>query len=127
MVTQNMLRTNKRKMVFLRKKSTEILSLLTQYFYVSILIKDRAKVLPDPFRDCRKKTVFFSGPATKALPPPHKKIPEFKYEKNSKNFFQSFKKRFFFFVAKPLLPLPLLVSGPLKKILFCGFTKHVIV
>ena len=27
-------------------------------------------------------------------------------------------------VAKPLTPLPLLVAGPLKKYLFCGFPKN---
>ena len=60
------------------------------------------------------KSHFFSGPSTKALPT----------SSLVATFFSSFKKSYFFLVARPL-PSPLLVTGQLKKVLFFAATfKH---
>ena len=53
----------------------------------------------------RKKRYFFSGPATKALPPPSSLVATEFFQ----NFFLELKKRSFF-----------LVTGPLKKHRFCN-------
>ena len=59
-------------------------------------------------REAAKKRSFFSGPETKALtPPPRAYWPQ-------KNFHN-----FFFRASKN--PPSLLVAGPLKKTVFCGF------
>ena len=64
-------------------------------------------------REAAKNRSFFSGPATPTHRPyclvATKKIPDFVLE---------LQKRYFFLVAQPLPPLPLLVARPLKKYRF---------
>ena len=64
--------------------------------------------------------LFFSGSATKALPPPQKKNLELSGHILGDLFFKLQKK--FFFLSDQALANPLLVAGPQKNF-FCGFPK----